>query len=108
MDGYSNQELETYNEIEALYNHQLRLNDEISNITNELNTLPEIPYDLDKWIDSIPEADKKTFKLVDFKRLFAINKQYEKLIEERDRNASKMKSMVVDNLLDRIKEILGE
>jgi hypothetical protein len=109
MDGYNSQELiDKYKDMEELYNHQLELNGEIETLTKEVNELPEVPYDLDKWADSLTDTSTKGFRLVDFKRLFVINKKYEKLIEERERNTIKMKSLVVDNLLNRIKEILDK
>jgi septation ring formation regulator EzrA len=110
MDGYSRQEeiVERYFRMEDLFNKQIELNDEISNITDEINSIPDFPYDLDKWIDGLSDIDKKGFGLVEFKKLFAINKKYEKLVEEREINTAKMKELVVDNLLDRIKEILDK
>lgn len=104
MDGYDI--IKKVIDMETLFNTQIKINEEISVITEEISNLPEIPVSIDKWIDSLSNIDEFNFKLEDFNKLFFINKKYNKLIEQRESNSLKIKILVIDNLLDRIKGIL--
>jgi len=110
MDGYtevSDEIVEKYLKMQELFDHQVNLNKELVDISKELSEIPEMPENLDKWIDSIPN-EKSKFKLTDYNRLFKVSKKYNQLAEKREENAQKIKVLVIDNLIDRINEILGK
>jgi ERCC4-related helicase len=111
MDGYTfdnNDEIvEKYLQMQELFDHQVKLSQELVEVSEELKTIPEMPKDLEKWIDSIPN-EKSKFKLTDYDKLFKISKRYNKLVEKREENSQKIKIFVIDNLIDRINEILGK
>lgn len=106
MDGYDIQKKVI--DMETLFNTQIKINEEISVITEEISNLPEIPVSIDRWIDSLSNIDEFNFQLKDFNKLFFINKKYNNLIEQRESNSLKIKILVIDNLLDRIKGILED
>jgi hypothetical protein len=106
MDGYGHQELlEQLKHIQYLSNRQSKLNGELDDIVKEMETLPQIPSDMDNWIDSISKSDKD-FKLSDFKKLFEINKRYNEIIEEKEDNVRSIKILAIDNLINKISDIL--
>src|SRR5271165_728136 len=110
MDGYtevSDEIVEKYLKMQELFDHQVELNKELVDISKELSEIPEMPENLEKWIDSIPNENSK-FKLTDYDKLFKVNKKYNQLTEKREDNAQKIKVLVIDNLIDRINEILGK
>lgn len=110
MDGYtevSDDIIEKYLKMQDLFDHQVKLNKELVDISKELNEIPEMPENLEKWIDSIPN-EKSKFRLTDYNRLFKVSKKYNQLAEKREENAQKIKVLVIDNLIDRINEILGK
>jgi septation ring formation regulator EzrA len=104
MDGY--ELLKKYQSVQELFNVQVEINDEISNINKEMSMLPEIPENLEDWTESLADLESENFKLADFKRMFKINKKYNDLVERRELNSLKIREFVIDNLIDRIKEIL--
>jgi len=110
MDGYNKQEeiVQKFFEMQELFDRQIQINKEISEINKEINNLPELPNNMDQWTDSIPDFDTPSFKLSDFRKLFKINKKYNSLLENRDNNSQKIKILVIDNLIDRIKDILDK
>ena len=87
--------------IKALTDKQANINSEIQDLSQQIEELPLLPEDLDRWISSF----ETKFKMKDFQTVFKINKRYQKLLEERDSNKSKIKMFVIDNLLDQIKEL---
>ena len=110
MDGYievSDEIVEKYLKMQELFDHQVKLNKELVDISKELGEIPEMPENLEKWIDSIPN-EKSKFRLTDYDKLFKVSRKYNKLAEKRDENAQKIKVLVIDNLIDRINEILGK
>lgn len=108
MDGYRvNEIIERFEVMQHLFDVQVHLNHEMARILAELDAMPEIP-DIDDWVESLPDTESKNFKLDDFKKMFEINRQYNALVEEKDITASKIKVIVIDNLLDRIKDILDK
>jgi hypothetical protein len=105
-DGYiENETMQKYLEMQDLFDHQVKLNKELVDVSEELKLIPEMPKDLEKWIDSIPN-EKSKFKLSDYAKLFKVGRKYDKLAEKREENAQKIKVLVIDNLIDRINEIL--
>lgn len=106
MDGYLDQELiNRILNMQKLFDNQTDLNQKISDVAAEMIALPEIPENIEIWIDSISEVDDG-FKLADFKRMLKINKKYNELLEHRSENSSKIKVLIIDNLLDRINSII--
>lgn len=108
MDGYSEiyeETIEKYLQMQDLFDSQVRLNKELVEVSEELKSIPEMPQNLDEWIDSIPN-EKSKFKLADYDKLFKVSRKYTKITEKREENAQKIKVLVIDNLLDRIKELL--
>jgi hypothetical protein len=106
MDGYKVQDIiDRFEAMQHLFDVQVHLNREMASILAELDAMPEIP-DLDAWISSV--SDNKSFKLENFKRMFEINRQYNAIVEEKDKTASQIKVIVIDNLLDRIKDLLDK
>lgn len=108
MDGYKDNIIEKLLFMQELFTKQVELNHEISLINKEMNSLPEIPDNMEQWIDSVSNIDAPGFRLEDFKKMFKISKKYNSLIESRDHNSTKIKILVIDNLLDRIKDILDK
>jgi hypothetical protein len=100
MDGYY------LIEMEELFNSQMKLNIDISNLTEDMRNLPTIPTNMESWIESIPDLNSNGFKLEDFKKIFKINKEYNNLMEKREENSHKLKIIAIDNLIDRIKDII--
>jgi hypothetical protein len=97
------------NNMEALLDDQDAINKELIDISNEIEVMPEIPYNIDRWLDSIPDMYKdKDFTLTDFKKMFKIQKKYNELLEKRSNNTAKIKVIVIDNLIDRIKDLLDK
>ena len=107
MDGYSTSEelLKQYNHIQYLSKKQMNINNELDKIVGEMQDMPEIPHNIDNWIDSISKTGQD-FKLSDFRKLFEINKRYNKLVEERETNTRTIKIMAIDNLIGKIEELL--
>ena len=108
-DGYVSElsiELKNrYVSMKELIDKQIKLNDNISSVSKQLNTLPEIPVDMNEWIESLSESDQD-FKLKHFKILFKKSKEYNKLLEEKEKNSQKIKIVVIDNLIEQIKGML--
>jgi hypothetical protein len=110
IDGYSdanNVLVEKYEKMQELFDTQIKISKELVDVSEELKLVPDMPKDLEKWIDSIPNENSK-FRLTDFNKLFKIGRKYEKLVEKRKENDQKIKILVIDNLIDRINEILGK
>jgi hypothetical protein len=110
MDGYSKGEaiIQKFLELQELHDAQTKINSEIIDLSNEITTLPPIPENLEVWTDSLADINTNNFKLSDFKKMFKCNKEYNKLIEEKENNTLKLRIMAIDNLIDRIREVLGE
>lgn len=110
MDGYSKDEaiIQKFMEMQNLYDAQIRIDNEITDLSNEIITLPPIPENLEAWTDSLADINTNNFKLSDFKKMFKCNKEYSKLIEEKENNILKLRIMAIDNLIDRIKEALKD
>lgn len=108
MDGYTKQEelIQKYNDMQELFNSQVEINEEITNVSIEIGSLPEMPDSLDSWVDSIPDINSENFKLADYKNLFKMSKKYNDLLERRDHNSQKIKILVIDNVIDKIKALL--
>lgn len=106
MDGYlSAISIERYEALRNLCEDQIKINKNISDASNRINSI-NIPENMNRWIDSLNDPSTNNFKLSDLKQMFDINREYEKLIEMREKNASKIKSLVIDNLIDKIKNLL--
>ena len=101
MDGYTK-----LDDIHSLFDKQIKINKEINAIADELDSLPEMPQDLEGWTVSISDTDKREFKLSDFIKMSNISKKYTKLVEEKEINSSKLKIMLIDTVLEKIKEVL--
>ena len=102
MDGYKAY-ISKLLEMQALYEEQMKINDEINSTSKEMSDLPEIPMDLDAWIDSIPDLEKDSlFKISDFSKMFKVSRKYNKLMEDKEINTQKIKVAVIDNLIERI------
>ena len=96
-----------YSDIEEVINDQIKINTELIKASKELNDIPDMPKNLDKWIDSLPN-EKTKFKLVDYSNLFKIGRKYNKLVERQKSNAQKLKVIMIDDLLKKIKDVLGK
>jgi hypothetical protein len=106
-DGYDDEQIvQRYLEMVELYDRQTTLNKELLQTANDLNKLPSMPKDLDKWIDSIPN-EKSNFKLADYGKIFKVGRKYDKLVEEREHNMQKIKVLMIDNLIEKIREVIG-
>lgn len=110
MDGYTKRDelVQKYNDMQELFNSQVEINEEISNVSIEIGSLPEMPESLDSWLDSIPKINSPNFKLSDFKKMFKMNKKYNDLIERRDHNSQKIRILAIDNIIDKIKDLLDK
>jgi hypothetical protein len=111
-DGYkiflNNEMIDKLHYTQKLYDEQIKLLDNIDNVVNEMEKIPPLSAGgLEKWIDSLEDIDNKNpFRLKDYSNLFKLNKEYNKLKEKRDVNITKIKIAVIDNLLERIKNLL--
>jgi hypothetical protein len=105
MDGYLKEDNKII-EMQELIDNQIIINNEITSLSKEITSLPKIPNDLEKWADSL--ADDKSFKLADFKKMFKFNKQYSELTERLEDNARKIRILAIDNLIDKIKNMLNK
>jgi hypothetical protein len=93
--------LDKFTYIKSLTDKQVNINNEIQDLSQQIEQLPMLPEDLDHWISSF----ETNFKMKDFATVFKINKRYRVLLEERESNKSKIKMFVIDNLLDQIKDL---
>lgn len=112
MDGYQETEkqkntdfsqIENYNkflELQELQKNQNRIDDEIANLSKEIKDLPEPPHNIDDWCSSF----NNKFKISDYKKMFNINRQYKKLLDERKENTRKIKIFAIENIIERINE----
>jgi|ERR1700733_9407909 len=98
-DGYEN--------LQELIKKQINISKELIEASEELNAIPEMPKNLDKWIDSIPN-EKSKFKLADYSRMFKVGRKYNQLVEKQEINGSKLKVVMIEELIEKIKEVLGE
>lgn len=96
-----------YHNLQDLIKNQIKISKELIEASDELNSIPEMPKNLDKWIDSIPN-DKSKFKLADYSKLFKVGRKYNQLVEKQEANAGKLKVVMIEELLEKIKEVLGE
>lgn len=108
-DGYTSEVIARFDELDKLCDKQEKIDKEMIDITDEMDNLPPIPQSIDYWIDSVsdPSSDEN-FSMADFSRMFKMNKRYNDLIEEKEKTSRKMKIVVIDNLLDKIKGLIGE
>lgn len=113
MDGYveaesfTAAEAENYKKyiyIRQLYDNQIRIDNEIAELSSEIDSMPQMPENMEAWIGSF----RSNFKISDFTKIFKINKKYKKLIEERKNNGRKIKMFAIDNILDQINEVMSE
>lgn len=107
MDGYS-EETNRFIDMQNLCDKQLAINEQISAASKELNAIPKMPNDFERWIDGLSDLDAPKFTLSDFSKVFDINKRYNDLVEQREINSHKMKALVIDNIIDRINKLLKE
>lgn len=94
-------------ELKQLVEDQEDINLKLADIMMELEGLPEIPQDLDAWINSLDDSDKR-FKLKDYKLMLSGTKLYDKLLELREINVSKMKVFSIDYLISKINETINK
>ena len=111
IDGYIDPEsicaddsdnYQKYLYIQELYANQVRIDKEITNLSSEIEKLPKMPPNIDRWISSF----RSGFKISDMSKLFKINRQYRELVEERKSNGSKIKLFAIDNIIAQIDEVV--
>jgi hypothetical protein len=109
MDGYdvSQQLTDRFVRIQYLRARQIDIDHKIDDVLKQMQEIPVVPMNIDEWIGSLRDGDK-SFDLSSFKKMFKINKQYDKLVEQRSENTRQIKIMAIDHLLDRIKDTLKE
>jgi len=90
----------------ALYLEKIKIDLEIAQAVKEMNSIPQIPDDINDWVSTLRKNDE--FNLADFKRIFKITKEYDKLIDKQENNARHIKILVIDNLVSKIKELLKD
>src|SRR5277367_4262400 len=90
-DGYSSEIIARFQELDKLCDKQEEINEEMVNLTDEIDNLPPIPGSIDEWVDSVadPSSDDN-FKMSDFSKMFKMNKRYNDLLEEKDNTTRKM------------------
>lgn len=113
MDGYMGPQLDnTINDIEnknyqkylyiqELYTTQLKIDEEINALSDQLNKLPEMPKSIDRWANSFSSK----VKISDIDKMTKLSKRYLDLIEDRKINGSKIKIFAIDNILDQINDV---
>lgn len=107
MDGYLGL-VEKFVEMKSLVDNQKEINNKIEEISKQIITLPEFPKDIESWTTSLSKIDSNSFKLSDFKKMFKFSKQYNELVDQKEKNRLKIRELVVDNLIIKIKNILDK
>lgn len=107
MDGYDTELGKKYLYMHSLINKQSELDKRMNGLLTIINDIPNIPNDLEVWVESITDIDGyHSFKLSDFSRMFKVNKEYHSIMEERDKTNRLIKIAVIDNIIESIKNIL--
>lgn len=107
MDGYELIAPNTIDNMRRLCDNQIRINDELECIAKEIEIMPGMPRNIEKWLNSISLKNDR-FKLSDFSRIFQISKKYNSLVEEKSKNISSLKIIIIENILDQIKSTIDE
>lgn len=103
-DGYSS-------EIIDLVLEQTKIIQRMSDIDLELEQLPKLPKDLGGWIESLPDisySNTQRFKVSDFKKISKLNKEYEKLKEKEFQTRTKLRVLLIDDVLGSIEGLNKE
>lgn len=103
-DGYKSEIIARFDELDTLVDKQQHIDKELTNLTDEMDNLPPIPESIDYWIDSV--AEPGSFKTSDFIKMFKMNKRYNELIEQKEITIQKMKVLAIENLIDKIKNLI--
>lgn len=93
--------LQKFGELQNLYKEQSQIDAELKELNQTIDEMPKLPHSIEFWLGSFDTG----FKLSDFKKMFAINKQYQNLIDKRDKNGQKIKLFMIENVLQQIKEV---
>lgn len=99
-DGYSLEERDL--ELVELFNNNSIINEKISLLKTEIINLPKINFNMWQWIGSVPGDTR--LSLQSYSRIFKINKEISSLMEEKKDNLSKIKSIIIEDLIDQIKK----
>ena len=90
--------------LEELHQEQNQINQELGQLTEEIQTLPEMPVSLERWANSF----SSDFKMADYSRMFFLRRRFRKLMDDRQSNGSKIRLFAIDAVLEQIKETIGE
>lgn len=90
--------------IQELYQNQIKIDKEIELLSGEIEKLPKMPPNMERWISSF----RSDFKISDLSKICKINKRYKHLMEERKINGSKIKLFAIDNVIKQIEETVSK
>lgn len=94
-------------DMQSLCDRQISINEEMDDISKELSTMPIMPKDIDRWINSM-SGNNDRFKLSDFSRIFEISRKYNSVVEKKNKNISELKLVIIDNILEQIDNAIGK
>jgi len=103
MDGYN--KTNRLLKLKQCASRQSSFNARIKEINKELSELPQMPYSLDFWIDSLPDLHGKGFTMKSYSKFSSIKKEYEEIIESSEDNLREMKILAIEDLLEKIDSI---
>lgn len=89
-------------DILSLFLEQNNLLHKMKLIDFELKSMPKIPKNIEEWTNKLPDftlESTKRFKVKDLNKLYALNKEYNKLKEEDNIIKSKIKLYCLDETL---------
>lgn len=85
---------------------QSKINVRLKEISTEISNLPKIPNSIDEWIESWPESNKKKFNIEIYSKHFSIKREYYSLIENSEHNLREIKILTIEDLIEKIQNIL--
>lgn len=108
IDGYSNSIFSRAEKFKICSENQRKLNLRLKEIAKEISELPQIPYSMDEWIESLPDIKTKRFGIDAFSKHFRYKKEYLELMDNSDSNLREMKIIAIEDLLDKINNTLNK
>lgn len=105
-DGYL---AEVKNDVISLIVERTKIAQRLSDIDNEIDSLPPRPKDIESWIDSIPDiGSKRKFTFLDYRKLSKLQKEYTKLKEREEEIITKLRLYLIEDSIKLIEELNGK
>lgn len=106
-DGY-NQGDERFKSLKEKSAFQVKVNERLKEIAEELATLPKTPRSIDEWIESWHDPTRQNFSISDYKKHMKINREYQKLVNDAENNLREMKILAIEDIIDKINSTLNK